>query len=336
MGRAWDISVVISTYNRSDLLKGALESLLNQEANGINYEVIVVDNNSSDGTKEVVQSRLQGTENLKYVFEARQGVSYGRNTGIEYAQAPIIAFTDDDVRVTPNWISAIKRAFDEFPDADFVGGRILPHWRTEPPAWLTRAHWWPLALLDLGDESQRVDAGNPVCLPTANASFRREVFTELGGFSPHFSGREDHEMLLRIWLAGRHGVYAPDIIVMAEVQPERMTKSYHRKWNVTTGRFNSLMRLNELMGPDGKLVGDRSPATVFGIPAYMCKNLIVESFQWLMARQRRQESRMLQHENRICHMVGYVKTRFGLQTRQPRSRINEIIGAARRIVKNNV
>src|SRR5918999_1552867 len=144
-----DISVVISTYNRCDRLSDALESLLAQKTEEVSYEVIVVDNNSSDRTKEVVESyKARGFENLRYAFEPKQGVSYGRNKGILDSRAEIIAFTDDDVRASPDWVVNIKRALDEHPEADFVGGKILPQWEDEPPPWLTRAHWWPLSLID--------------------------------------------------------------------------------------------------------------------------------------------------------------------------------------------
>src|SRR5262249_38701303 len=123
MNEEVDISVVITTHNRCALLPGALKDVLSQEPSGPRYEVIMVDNNSTYQTRETIQSFIEsGNSNLRYVFEARQGISYGRNAGIAHANARIIAFTDDDVRVAPNWVSNIKRAFDEHSEVDFVGG----------------------------------------------------------------------------------------------------------------------------------------------------------------------------------------------------------------------
>src|SRR5687768_11694504 len=131
MAEQYDISVVISTYNRCEMLGMALERLLAQQSQGVSYEVIVVDNNSTDRTREVVESFVNGGHpNLRYVFEPKQGVSYGRNTGIACSSAEIIAFTDDDVRVGQGWINNMKRAFDEYPEVDFVGGPILPEWKS--------------------------------------------------------------------------------------------------------------------------------------------------------------------------------------------------------------
>src|SRR5581483_7644952 len=129
-----DVSVVISTYNRCQLLEGALGALLAQSTRQIDYEILLVDNNSSDQTRAVVEAlAAKNPQKLKYLFEARQGLSYGRNTGIAAAKAPIIAFTDDDVRVAEDWVWQIKAGFENDPDIDFLGGKVVPRWPAEPP-----------------------------------------------------------------------------------------------------------------------------------------------------------------------------------------------------------
>jgi glycosyltransferase involved in cell wall biosynthesis len=312
MAEQFYISVIITTYNRCDMLSCAIESLLKQESERVAYEIIIVDNNSTDQTRQVVESFIaRGHSNLRYLFEPRQGISYGRNTGIANSRSAIIAFTDDDVQVSKNWIASIKQALTEHPEVDFAGGRILPHWTSEPPAWLTREHWWPLALLDFGDKPFYVNKDNPVCLPTANVAFRREVFKMIGLFSPDFSGREDHELLVRLWRAGRQGIYIPDICVTAEVQPERLSKTYHRKWNITTGKFNSLMRLNESINADGRFVGELPDlVTLFGVPGYVYRRLLFEGCRWLGATLSRRKVKAEQHRNHIWYLIGYISKRY--------------------------
>ena len=312
MAEQYDISVIISTYNRSEMLCVALERLLEQQGEGTSYEVIVVDNNSTDRTREVVESFIsRGHSNLRYLFEPKQGVSYGRNTGIAYSSAEIIAFTDDDVRVGQDWIGNMKRAFDEHPEVDFVGGPILPEWKSEPPAWLTREHWWPLALLDFGDKPFYVNIDFPLCLPTANISFRRRAFDSIGLFSPEFSGREDHELLVRLWRTDRQGIYIPNMLVTAEVQPERLKKDYHRKWNLMTGKFNSLMRLNESVNAEGQFVGELPDlATLFGVPGFIYRKLLTESLRWVVTAGRGQKGKSQQHKNHIWYLIGYISKRF--------------------------
>src|SRR5688572_14570339 len=141
------LSVVMSTYNRGELLGDAIRSLLAQHQTITPpFELIVVDNNSTDKTHEIVEGFARIDGRVRYLFEPRQGLSHARNAAIRDARAPLIAFTDDDVRAEPDWVSAIVRAFDEHRDAAVIGGRVLPVWPGPPPLWLTRDHWAPLAL----------------------------------------------------------------------------------------------------------------------------------------------------------------------------------------------
>ena len=132
-----DVSVIIGTYNRCEVLRGALESLMNQDAAGTEYEVIVVDNNSTDDTRSMVENLREklGRNNLVYCFERRQGVSHARNRGITAARGCLIAFTDDDIRPARNWIASVHESFNKFPNADCIGGKVLPQQATEFPAW---------------------------------------------------------------------------------------------------------------------------------------------------------------------------------------------------------
>jgi glycosyltransferase involved in cell wall biosynthesis len=319
MVQEYDISVVITTFNRSDMLPAALESVLERQCGETRYEVIVVDNNSTDRTRDVIEGFMARNGNLRCIFEPRQGVSHGRNAGIAHARAPIIAFFDDDIRVASNWIANIKRAFDEHPDIDFLGGKILPRWITSPPPWLTREHWWPLALLDYGDQPVYVTADNPLCLPTANASFRREVFERVGVFSPDFSRGEDHELLLRLWQVGSRGLYDPSVVVVAEVQPERLQERYHLRWNATTGRFNSLMHLNDIMDSDGRIIGERPDMIrFFGVPAFIYRSLVVETRKWISASLLGRKAASLRSRNAVWYLLGYISKRYEDTNPQPR------------------
>jgi len=339
MPSQYDLSVVISTYNRSAMLTSALDSVLAQESRGVRYEVIIVDNNSTDDTREVVARRItQGHANLRYVFEPKQGVSHARNTGVAQATAPLIAFADDDVRVTKDWVANIKHTFDRYPEVNYLGGKILPIWPSAPPAWLTRDHWWALALLDCGDKPFYVGADNPVCLPTANASFRRDVFARFGLFSPDFSGREDHEFLLRLWCGGSRGLYAPSVVVMADVQPERLSKEYHRRWNKTTGKFNSLMRLNEMTGPDGRIISE-PPGVVmlFGVPGIVYRDLLVNSFAWAGKALLLRMDAAMRHKNQAWYFVGYISKRYEQYAAQRRhSDFSEIVRFTRALLRKKL
>jgi glycosyltransferase involved in cell wall biosynthesis len=251
-------------------------------------------------------------------------VAHARNAGIAVALAPIIAFTDDDVRVAPTWIAEIRRAFKEHPEVDCVGGRILPRWPREPAGWLTREHWvGPLALQDYGPSPFHGSAERPLFLATANAAFRRSVFDRIGGFDPAFSADGDHsdtEILVRLYRSHLQALYAPSILVTAEVQPDRLLKRYHRRWFYRAGRTHALMRFLESFGRDGRLDETRvATETLFGTPAFVYRAALTEGARWLGAVVRRQESAALSHENRLRYLAGYIGRRYEL-TRGERSR----------------
>src|SRR5882724_10703311 len=227
-----DVSVVIPTYNRASILPVTLTSILNQDARDVTYEVILVDNNSTDNTAEIAKSFIENSDGkLRYVFEAKQGVSFARNAAIEKTTAPIIAFFDDDVQVASNWVATIKQTLDKHQDVSCIGGKVLPKWQNNPPTWLTREHWAPLALQDYGEESILVNFKRPLCLISANLAVRRIVFDEIGLFKPELQrvrdgigSMEDMELLMRLWRAQINTKYIPELIAETTVPPDRLTR----------------------------------------------------------------------------------------------------------------
>ena len=308
------VTVIISTYNRCDSLVRAIRSVLEQDPSTPAFEVVVVDNNSSDRTAEVLAALQADDGRLRHVFEGRQGLSYARNRGIAEARAPILAFTDDDVRVAPNWIAEIVRTFERHPDADFVGGRVLPDWPSEPPGWLTPANWSPLALQEY-PQTFRSHAGRQVCLVGASLAFRREVFDRIGLFAVEFQrvedgigSTEDHELLRRIWAQGGQGVYAPEILVTAEVQPDRMTKAYHRRWYRGHGRF--VARMERPMAAETPRRRAADATTLFSTPAYFYRSIVVKSARWVMAFPRLPRDRRFRIEGELLELIHYVAENF--------------------------
>jgi glycosyltransferase involved in cell wall biosynthesis len=315
-----DVSVVISSYNGDARLPAALHSVLHQDAGDVSYEVVVVDNNSNDGTRAVVESFIAGgSGRLRYVFEPRQGVSYGRNAGITATSAPIIAFFDDDVRVDPDWIRTLKQALDDHPEVDYVGGKVLPDWETPPAAWLTEAHWSPLAIVDYGREPLYVSSERQLCLVSANLAVRRSLFDAVGLFAPELQrvkgsigSMEDHELLLRCWRAGKQGLYVPALLARTTVPANRMTKDYHRRWHTGHGVFCAMLRYVEMIDQDGRYVGQplgSDQVTLFGVPAYLFRQAAHEGRMWMLKTIRRQQALALMYENNFRFLVSYIRTR---------------------------
>jgi len=281
MSTPFDVSVVLPTYNRAAELEAAVNSALHQTEPAEHYEVVVVDNNSTDHTANLLKhltSLHRGR--VRAIREPKQGVSHARNAGIAAVTSPIVAFFDDDVRVTPEWISTIRRTFQEHEDIDCIGGKVLPDWSTPPPRWLTRAHWAPLALQDLGDKPLIASPANPVGLISANLACRRSLLDRIGGFSPllqrvkdGIGSIEDDEWIRRLWQSGGCALYAPDLVAYAVVPGDRMTRRYHRRWHSGHGRFYSLLRAAEF---------ERSTkGSVLGVPAHVYRSAAVTAASWL-------------------------------------------------------
>lgn len=305
------VSVVISTFNRAPSLAAAVNAVLTQDVScELSYEVIVVDNNSTDDTPAVIEwlTRADTAGRLRHVVEKRQGVSYGRNAGIGVADGDIIAFTDDDNLAAPNWVRGVKETLDRHPEVSAAGGRVLPIWQSPVPAWIDRRHWPPLALLDLGEAAIYSSAEYPQCLLTANLAIRRAVLQRIGGFSTAFPRCQDHELMRRLWLAGRRALYCPGLVVYAPVAPERLTPRYHRLWHLRHGRYRALMRWEEATDCHGRLRQQPADAPrLLGTPGFVFRDAIAEAAAWAGAMARLDPSSARCHAYRLAYLAGYIQ-----------------------------
>jgi glycosyltransferase involved in cell wall biosynthesis len=335
MNETADISVVISTYNRADRLPDALERLLSQR--GVNYEVVAVDNNSTDGTRTVIESyAARSGGRLRYVFEGKQGVSYGRNAGVAATHAPLIAFTDDDMRMAEDWLAKIKQTFDAHPELDCVGGKVLPLWLAPCPAWLTPRHWSPIALLDYGTEPVLLDTMRRQTLVTANFAVRRAAFDRVGGFSPltqrttnDVCSTEDNELQLRLWRTGVRGMYFPDIIGWAQAPPRRLTKDYHRRWHRRHGRCMALMRDEQFEASEA--------GRLFDIPAHLFRQTAGDIGKWAGAWLRKDEPEAFWRETRLWFFLGFIGQRYrDYRAAEAGGVIHEITSFARSMMARTV
>jgi GT2 family glycosyltransferase len=340
MSGGCDVSVIISTHNRCDVLMRTLDSLVAQESRGTSFEVIIVDNNSSDDTREAVRSRIAaGHPHVRLLFEQQPGVSYGRNAGINAAAAPLFAFTDDDVCVGSEWVANIKRAFDEHAAVDYITGRVFPRWEGEKPSWLTPDNWGgPCVLRDRGSRPIFSQPGK--FFPgwaTANLAVRRRLVERIGMFSGEFARGEDLEFILRAWRAQARGMYAPDVIVVHRVPADRMTKAYHRGWHVAEGRIRARLRFKEIFDVEGCILnGPVSASTVFGTPPFLYRQLLLASKRWLLARLRGPDSVSFKHECEVRQLASSIRCRRrAAAAEDSRPSLSRMTALATGLVKRN-
>lgn len=318
MPQSLHLSVVVPTYNRAVQLQALIPVLLAQETNGVNYEIVVVDNNSIDGTRAMVEGYAGADPHgrLRYLFEARRGVSYARNTGAENTTAPIIVFLDDDGLPGPDWVQSMKRAFDEHPEADCIGGRVKPRWVHPRPSWLTAPHWGPIAVQDRPAVAYLNARQASACLLTANFGCRREAFNAVGGFDPQYPRGQDREFEMRLWRAGRQGLYLPTLDVTVDVPSERLTKRYHRRWHATTARFHALMRYRDTLSADGAMIEERAGGgTILGTPRFLYREFLEHVVGFVRAVLTFDPDRRFLHETRLWYSLSFVWTRW--KTRHP-------------------
>lgn len=302
-----DVTVLVCTYNRCADLREMLQTALAQETDGtFTFEVLVVDNNSTDGTRDVVHELIaDGHPNLRYVFEGTQGKSYALNTGLSAMRGQVYTIADDDFVLPPDWLKKILAAFRAYPDASYVSGKVLPLWEGEVPAWLGREHWSCLALADYGSRELVIDESRQLCLLAC--SFRVAHVRAAGGYrealgvsEKSIGGIEDLDILQRLWNAGRHGVYVPDIFFHHKVQQDRLTKPYHRRWHTGHGRFYATMRHAEFEG---------SGARLYDVPAHLYRGAAAAALQWLAWMLRGNSGKAFEAETRLRFFHGFYRER---------------------------
>ena len=307
---AFDISAIVCTYNRSALLKESLTRIAAQQGDGLRYEVIVVDNNSTDDTRQVVESFAASSPRpVRYVCERQQGVSHARNAGIAATRAPLLAFFDDDVLVSHDWLTKIKQALDDHSDMDYVGGKVLPRWASAPPAWLVAENWAPIAAQDYGDKPFVLDSTTDRGLISANLAIRRRALDEVGWFRPELQrvrdgigSMEDHELIERLARAGKRGLYAPQIVVWADVPEARMTRGYHRRWHRGHGKFYAISR-------SASFEASRA-GRLFDVPAHLYRQAAADAAAWLKHAVRGNAARAFTHQSRLWFFLGFVGERL--------------------------
>ena len=311
-----DVSVVVPTLNRAGSLMPLIQALRDQVAAGVTFEVLIVDNGSTDQTAAIIARAAQLDPRIRYVHEARRGASYARNSGIARSAAPVVAFVDDDVIPAPDWVAAVKRSFDDHPDVDCIGGRVEPRWPSRVPAWLDATQCAPLALQV--ERPAVFDADHAsACLITANFACRRRVFNEIGGFSPAFRRDEDREFNLRLWRAGKRGLFVDAARVVAPIEPRRLTKAYHRRWYETTGANHARLGYREIIDRDGRLVAPLPGRRVLGTPSFVYRECFGELCRWLTHVARGRLTDAFRYECRVRYFISYIAARARLLLRQP-------------------
>src|SRR5579871_3925088 len=314
------VDVLICTWNRASLLEETLDSLRRMTApTDVQWEVTVIDNNSTDHTRVVVERAAHAFPvPLHYLFEARQGKCFAMNTGLRASQRPIVAWADDDVRVSGDWLTTLNDAFEAHPELSYVGGPVDPIWEAPVPAWFERTDrilWGTLAILDYGDtpfvfeERRRIPLG-------ANFAIRRSLIEHIGDFDPALGrnsdqvllGQELPEFFARARAIDARGLYLPRMRVQHHVPARRLRPEYFRRWWYGKGISRARM---ETVHPVTELGLDlRQVPRIAGIPRFLLGSALRDARRWFTAFVRGDRGGRYAAETQLWYFGGQVRERL--------------------------
>jgi GT2 family glycosyltransferase len=241
------VTVVLPTFRRPDALARAMSSLASQQDPGVEWELIVVDNDVAPGAEATVHALAPAIAAAVMVLrEPSRGAAYARNAGIDAAKGEVIAFIDDDVVAPPTWLAALTAPILE-GSSEGAGGPVKLDPAVPLPRWVSRDWRGCLSEYGRGDSEQELPRGDFVL--TASAAFRTDLLRESGGFDPVLGPaqrvpiffNEDVDLCRRFSARGGRIRYVPDAAVIHEVPTERLQPGYFVKRTYAQGRSDWLL-----------------------------------------------------------------------------------------------
>lgn len=237
------VSVIIPTYNREIMLGITIESFINQSYPKEQYEIIVSNNNSTDNTGHIIDEYCLRHDNIKTIFEGRQGVHYARNSAAKVAKGDVLYFTDDDMIADRDLLTNVVKVFLMDYNVASATGKVLPKWEIEPPKWILKYCY--NGLLSLNDRSEQlIIAPFDIGVFSCHQAVLREAFFKSGGFNPENTAGEwigDGETGLNIKIKelGYNFAFIGDSVIYHMIPPARMTQSYLNKRLANQGNCDS-------------------------------------------------------------------------------------------------
>lgn len=236
------ISVIVCTYNRQEYLPDCLKHLANQSADNRDFEVLIIDNNSTDNTANIASDFIKSHPemNVHYFCEMNQGHTFARNRGLKEAKGDILSFIDDDAFVDQDFIKEIQSYFKEHTEVSAIGGKILPVYEGKSPKWMSKYLLTLVSALDMGNSPKKFKGSKfPI---GANMAFRSEVFekyghfnTDLGRRGSGLEGGDEKEVFLRLKKEKEEIHYVPKVKVDHVIPEKRLTMEYIKGLGIGVG-----------------------------------------------------------------------------------------------------
>ncbi len=263
-----NISVIVATYRRPDILFLTLESLCHLQTHGLKWEIIVVDNADDQKTRNVV-SHFQDRLPVHYLVEVRRGKNNALNKAVETARGDLFVFTDDDITADPRWLMEVWEGSQRWPDIAIFGGKIVALF---PPGKIPISRGHPFfsgayAVLDRGIDEGR---SNPKEFWGPNLAIRSHVFHEGWRYNPDIGPNGDNyimgsetELLKRLHQAGMSAVFLPNSLVYHRIRPEQLEVAWLYRRAFKFGRFQAVSW------------GKPDVPYLFGAPRFLYRRLVM-------------------------------------------------------------
>ncbi len=231
------ISIIICTYNREKFLPKALASLVNQTIPKNEYEIVIVNNNSTDNTEQICKEFIAHNSalNVKYVVEKQKGLSAARNRGIIESSSDLFAFIDDDAEVENNYLETAIEFFNQYPTVSAMGGKVIPVYETgKEPSWLSPPLWGLVTKVDWGNKIRKYP---PSKYPAGcSMVFRKSVFNHTGMFNTDLNLRSDDKYIFRqLEKFGMEFLYYPKLVVKHNIDAYRVKLESVKKISLIVG-----------------------------------------------------------------------------------------------------
>lgn len=250
------LSIIVCTYNRDKYLYGALQCIAENGFPTDAYEIVLVNNMSTDNTEAECQRFKNDYPDVSfhYVVETDQGLSFARNRGIAESQGETLLFLDDDSYIQKDYLKNLQQQLDTHPEADAFGGKIDPVFETgEAPKWLSKWNYSWVSAIDMGDKvcpfkSKAFPIGANMGIKKAMLKKTGNFNTQLGRSKKNLMGGEEKDLFERIRQHGGNIYYFPDVVVHHVIPPSRTTKEYVKHLGEGVGRSERIRTLGESKG----------------------------------------------------------------------------------------
>jgi len=288
------VSAVICSYNRARFVVDAVDSIFKQDFDKSRFEVIVVDNNSTDNVLELLAEykAKHPDYNFRYYVEHNQGVAFARSRGAHEAKGEIVMYLDDDSMAQPNWMKYTVDFFDQNPDVYSTGGKITPYFLTGIPDWYSKYFFGLVGNFNLGSHDKRLTGNRYPC--GANMAFRKKVFEEIGYFNTDLGRKgtgllatEEKDIYIRILNYGKKVYYLPEVEVLHAVESNKFDKNYVYRHSMGIGGGERLRLKGQNMALLKKFVeyvAKWGYAIVYGLGFLLrgqwSKFYMLERFRW--------------------------------------------------------